>query len=133
MIRFNPGVLCAWVLLLAGCFDDGLNLADVKGIVTLDGQPVPGIAVTFSPIETGMSTSSSMTDEEGRFHLKYTRNKSGAFVGQHRVIFENVPSDNPQMKAVKIPKRFMRPGHGITAQVEPGPNFIELKLNSKEG
>ena len=42
----------------------------VEGLVTLDGQPVPGATITFVPVQPGAGASATgMTDSEGKYHL----------------------------------------------------------------
>lgn len=59
----------------------------VSGTVTHNGQPVPGIVVSFVPeaqTETGVSTGE--TDASGKYNLTVVRTgSSGAVVGIHKV------------------------------------------------
>lgn len=70
-----------------GCGKRGPKLVDVSGTVTLDGQPLGNVIVTFVPIEGGVS-SSSVTDEAGRFRLSCSLGR-GALVGRHRVYVQS--------------------------------------------
>lgn len=74
--------LCVLVAALAGCSDSGLKLAEVSGVVTVDGQPMDYVGVVFHPSIGPIATGN--TDAEGRFKLT-TANESGALVGQHTV------------------------------------------------
>jgi hypothetical protein len=67
------------LLLLAG---GGCNsrLVQVSGRVTYKGQPVPSTIITFLP-ENGSRPSKGLTDDDGRFTLRYTRDKAGATRG----------------------------------------------------
>ncbi len=67
-LRLLPCLLIA--ACLAGCGGDGLQLVQVNGTVTLDGQPLVGAAVIFHP--DGGRPSVGETDSEGRYSLKYT-------------------------------------------------------------
>ncbi len=69
---------------LLGCGDSGPRVVPVAGTVTLDGEPVDGAGVLFSPRTQGPSASAT-TDQEGRFRLK-TGDLDGAVVGQYGVI-----------------------------------------------
>ncbi len=72
----------------------GARTVPVQGTVTLDGVPMAGVAVSFTPIGAEGAVgpgSSGVTDEHGRFSLKTVddRRRTGAVVGKHRVtLFE---------------------------------------------
>lgn len=70
-------------LLLAGCGDAGPEVAPVYGVVTLDGAPLAGADVTFTP-ESGRP-SYAVTDDEGEYHLAYKPGVDGAVLGRHSV------------------------------------------------
>lgn len=65
-----------------GCSDSGLKLAEVSGVVTVDGKPMEYVGVVFHPEFGPIATGN--TDAEGRFEL-VTANRSGALVGNHVV------------------------------------------------
>jgi len=69
-----------------GCFSQGdrPSLTQVRGTVTLNGQPLAGVVVSFQPVAKGRS-SSGVTDKEGRYQLTYLRDIEGARLGQHKV------------------------------------------------
>ena len=78
-------VVC--ILTAAGCSSNPAiypEVADVVGVVTLDGQPLEGATVTFAP-EAGRA-SSGVTDSAGRYSLHYTGSIRGAMLGSHRVM-----------------------------------------------
>jgi len=75
------------------------DLVEVSGIVTLDGQPLPGATVYFIPklqFAPAAGTdqprlieeSAGLTDEQGHFRLRGIHKESGwgAMVGDHRVL-----------------------------------------------
>ncbi len=72
---------------MGGC-GGGPTLAPVSGVVTLDGKPYPNAVVNFQPVATnGIDApglgSMAITDENGKFTLKYDNVKPGAVVGKH--------------------------------------------------
>ena len=69
-----------------GCADEktGPGLGSVKGLVTLEGKPLPNVTVTFTPVEKG-STSSGTTDQNGKYSLRYSASLFGAVPGEHKV------------------------------------------------
>lgn len=96
-LQFNRlSFLCLTALLcistLVGCKDGGSN-APVVGMVTLDGEPLAGLRVTFFPEPaTGNVApgpySTAVTDGEGKFTLVDRYGKNGAMVWKHKVEFE---------------------------------------------
>ncbi len=135
---------------LTGCGKRGPKLADVSGIVTLDGQPLGNVIVTFVPIEGGVS-SSGVTDEAGHFTLSCSLGR-GALVGQHRVYVqsqaagpgdiiipdEDAPDYRPDPYASlrappfveKIPSRY-NTNTELVQEVRPGVNNVNLDLTSR--
>lgn len=75
----------------AGCRKNNpFDLAPVSGIVTVDGQPTPGIVVVFTPVATDKTAivgpfSSAITDADGKFTLKSKQGDFGAVIGSHSV------------------------------------------------
>lgn len=56
----------------------------VTGVVTLDGHPLIGANVLFSPLETG-SAAIGTTDQQGRYELKFSEREPGIAPGHYRV------------------------------------------------
>lgn len=73
----------AALLLLSGCGPNRPKTIDVHGVVTLDGNPVEGAAVLFSPAEGRPATGT--TDAQGKFELQTFEPGDGAVEGNHRV------------------------------------------------
>ncbi len=125
------------VLLLIGCSGSGIPpVGEVHGQITLNGEPVPNCHVMFEPIAGGRS-SSAMTDDSGRYVLKYKGDADGALLGKHRVrlITSRDPSrdDNgritdPGVKE-KLPKEY---NSETTQQVEvvDGDNPIDFVIQT---
>ena len=49
----------------------------------MDGSPLAGVVVSFSP--TNGRTSTGITDASGKYELTYTHDTKGAQVGEHSV------------------------------------------------
>jgi hypothetical protein len=82
------------VLIAAGCSSNSVvypEVADVVGVVTLDGQPLEAATITFVP-EAGRS-SSGVTDSSGKYSLHYTGTIRGAMLGTHRVMIKKMVPD----------------------------------------
>jgi len=77
------GVFFGTLPLISGC-GGGDQIAEVTGVVTLDGKPLELVAVEFWP-EIGMR-SFGKTDNEGKFTLQLDdRSRPGAYPGTHKV------------------------------------------------
>jgi hypothetical protein len=87
------------VLTITGCESKPYTLAPVAGIVTLDGEPVPGAVVNFQP-QAGESRSpgpgsTGRCDAEGHFELKTIRDELGAVKGVHTVRIYSYSPESP--------------------------------------
>ena len=135
-------VSCSILLTSIGCGNDGPELAEVTGVVTVDGQPVAGAVLTFVPTAGG-SPSYGGTDNTGNYRLMFTDSKYGAMLGEHEVeIATNKPSaaEIAEMKAagqsvnenfVAIPKQYRKKG-ALTAKVERKRNKVDFTLKTNE-
>ena len=138
-------VAVLFVLVSTGCgpSSDMPELGTVTGVVTLDGQPLPGVTVKFVPAEG--RTSSGLTDAGGKYELIYTRDVKGAPVGEHKVYISGAGAEgggNPNeegggegVPAVKpytgtIPAKYNEEST-LTATVESGSNTCNFDLESK--
>ena len=114
-------VLGLLVSLLAGC--DKNPLAEVRGMVYYEGQPLPQGRIGFYPDE-GRPAYGEIV--EGKFQLTTIEAGDGALVGEHRVsIHSDAPTEDPFADAESlIPLRYRDPDtSGLTAEVVPGPNL----------
>jgi hypothetical protein len=120
---------------LSGCGDAPEGLATVTGKVTLDGQPLEGALVEFTPQEKG-SPSVGRTDAEGNYELQFNRDHMGAAVGQHQVRVSTFnsgdPEGDPPVQPVpeKVPAKY-NVKTDLTKTVEDGSNTIDLELDSQ--
>jgi hypothetical protein len=78
------------MILLSGCGGDG-NVAEVSGLVTLNGKPTADIAVTFQPLPSDGKnvvgpSAMGVTGADGRYTLKlFGTETRGATVGKNQV------------------------------------------------
>lgn len=89
--------LTCFSLTLIGC-GDGISVAPVSGVVLMDGEPLEGVIVTFSPKATEATAivgpfSTAITDAEGKYTLKTKQKRLGAVVGPHSVSVQYVDYD----------------------------------------
>lgn len=101
-------------------------LARCEGVVTLDGQPIPGWYVVFHPDAdqaTRGPASTGLTDAKGSFRMLATGRRDGAVVGQHRVFVvppgADLPPGEVPPKTANVPARFQKPEtSALVAKVE---------------
>ncbi len=132
------GIFCLTVL-VAGCSGGAgdLKLGLVTGTITLDGEPVEGAVIEFTPVGEGRP-SAGESDTSGTYTLYFKGSTAGALVGEHEVSmttfqesmdyggaegFTDIPG-----RAEKIPKKYVQ--EKIRVTVEPGSNTINLDLKS---
>jgi hypothetical protein len=134
-----------WLLLFAGCGPSRPATVAVRGIVTLDGTPVAGGAVMFSP-QSGGRPAEGVTDAEGNFTLKTFDPGDGALVGMHNVtvtlkettgisadpdgLSGEVAPGGIQEKYI-VPQRYSVPEtSGLIVEVKRGMEPVKLALTS---
>lgn len=120
-----------------GCGSSGdplPELADVSGIITLDGAPLANAKVIFepqnAPDKTISKASSATTQSDGSYDLEYNSDASGASVGQHKVIVMKL-SDNPEEAGKQLVPAKYNDKTELTAEVDAGDNIINFDLKSK--
>jgi len=118
-------------IVAAGCFPGsagGPELAPVTGVVTIDGKPTPNVQVLFEPLEDG-GASRGLTDDDGKFRVYFSLERSGAIPGAHRVQFEiKEEGVDPRL----IPAKYAFGAKGIEVEVSAeGPNDFQFDLTGK--
>lgn len=123
------------VLVTSGCGGGGNlpELGRVSGVVTLDGAPLAGAAVTFSP--AAGRPSQGITGDDGRYVLEYTPGNLGAMVGEHvvRISTERYverPDGSVEEMKERVPAKY-HASSTLTASVKPGVNDLPFALESK--
>ena len=115
------------LLVLSGCGGDRPKLGTVNGKVTLDGKPLAGAGVVFTPIDGGRQ-SMALTNREGNYALTYLRDIPGAKIGLHRV--QITAADGESGKHNRIPLRYNEQST-LREGVQAGANQINFTLTSK--
>lgn len=119
----------ASVLSLCGCGGgDSPKLGKVKGVVTLDGQPLAGAQVEFLPASGRPSIAE--TGEDGSYQLSYTADDNGAVVGQHTVKIHTAVDGRDDPSSERLPPRYHSASE-LTADVKAGSNEFPFELTSK--
>jgi hypothetical protein len=142
-VRLSAGLLALSFLTGGGC-SSGPKLTEVEGTVTLNGKPLNNAQVQFLPDpEQGTSgpRSTGTTDEQGRFKLVSDDQRSGAVVGNHRVLVVDLKQwegirpgredANKPLKPSRLPARY---ANGSTtplkAEVKEGGPPIKVELQN---
>jgi hypothetical protein len=91
--------LAALLLPLAtgGC--GGQRLVSVSGRLTYQGRPVPSTLVTFQPADGGRP-SKGVTDDDGRFTLRYSRTQDGVSRGSCTAFLTYVVSNEEELHQI---------------------------------
>ena len=150
------GALIALALttgLVMGCGAGGPAVEPATGVVTMDGSPVAGATVIFTPAAGGVSAT-GITGSDGRFSLaSVVSGKSwpGAGVGSYTVTVSKVevdaaasidPNDPKYDPLASVnpgagPKYVVPRGYGaaatsgLTATIAKGKNDVKFELDSK--
>jgi hypothetical protein len=81
----GPVVALGLLVVAGGCSRNGLVYA--TGRLTYKGQPVPSTLVYFMP-EDGSRRSTGLTDDNGNFHMRFSRTEDGVKLGKHAVFLK---------------------------------------------
>ena len=151
-------LIVALALSVLGCEQPGVSVEYVRGVVTLDGTPLEGATVFFSPKGGEGIGASGMTQGDGSFALNTQGAKpgAGAAVGDYAVSisktempeFPDISEDDPrygtpehdrlQQQAsrakpkVIVPQKYNAPETTpFSAQVVLGNNDFTFEVSSK--
>ena len=133
-----PAVMVvAVVASVSGCRNDDVELVEVTGNVTLDGEPLPEATVRFLPIVTGdepARPSSAVTNDEGEFALGYSTTKQGARLGNYRVYISTFRNPEPGLpgKPETVPLCYNKETT-LTEEVTPEQHEFTFNLESDAG
>lgn len=118
-----------------------LDLVDISGTVTLDGEPLEGALVTFE--EPDQTFSYGRTDASGRYRLMLNSEKSGITPGEKRVRISTTASagegegdeedpDAPEAAAAegeRVPARYNRDSE-LRVTVTESDSHVDFDLTS---
>lgn len=123
-------VIC--VTLLGGCGGDP-NIGDVSGKITLNGAPLEGAFVTFSPTRTeGVgSTTYGKTDSDGAYRMVVSETKDGAYIGENlvRVKTGDFKADGSGVIEEVVPAIYNSESK-LLVEVKSGNNTFDFELES---
>ena len=130
------GFLTLNLVVLQGCSPRGPALGRVEGTVTLDGVPLGGARIIFTPVDGGRS-SMAVTDGSGHYELEFAGGIKGAVVGKHKVsisTFEAGEKDDSGKLVGHVPERVPVKYNRETTleqEVKRGSQVIDFKLESR--
>jgi len=114
-LRIHCAGAVAMVVGLVGCGQQGPKVNYVEGVVTLDGSPLEGATVGFSPVDPKGLAAVGMTDANGVFKLSTVqggKHEAGAVAGEYYVTFDKsaVPVKSPE----ELERQRTDPNYGKT-------------------
>lgn len=124
------GVVMTGILSLYGCGsrNDLPELGEVKGRITLDGQPLPHAQIQFLPVSGRPSSAESA--EDGSYRLQYTADDYGAVLGAHTVQIRTAVDGRDALSTERLPARYHAKSE-LKAEVKPQGNRVDFDLLSK--
>jgi hypothetical protein len=125
-------VLSGVVACGAGCGKDGPPLGAVKGLVTLDGQPLEGAVVEFRSVAAEQLSFEGQTDKAGRYQLHASASRKGAEPGDYTVHISlpRTGTDPARKPQPKLPAKYNEQTE-LKATVKPRSNTLDFKLESR--
>lgn len=166
-MRLHPHSFQLLSFLTLGCLvvsalgcgqSSGPNVQYVHGVITLDGAPIEGATVSFSPEDANGIGASGMTQSDGSFTLNAQAAKPGAgtVAGKYAVTvskvempeFPNIDTDDPRYGTAEqekleqeanqakpkviVPEKYNTPESSpLHAEVVSGTNEFKFELISK--
>ena len=134
---FRPGVLLTVISVLGvmGCGGNAPPTGHVSGVIKLNGQPLEGATIEFTPAAGRSSV--AMTDSEGKYVLKYTNTVDGALIGEHTVRISTGVAGSASNEgggasagmAERIPPAYNSQSE-VKADVKSGSNTFDYDIDS---
>jgi hypothetical protein len=135
MVRVRLGVGLLLLAALTGCGDPNQpKLVPVKGVVTLDGQPLSGAVVTFMPgATTPAGGGSGRTGKDGSYKLTFLRGGTGVPSGEYKVVIsklvlpdgKEVPANTTKSPLELQATETLPPRYSMPDQSTLGVNVLE--------
>lgn len=132
-------VLLGCSLLLVGCGRSGHNRTEVTGLVTLDGQPLPGgLTIKFTPQESEMPVASGWTNPDSTYVVYAEPGKIGLNPGTYAISVEVPYADEPgpysgppELANIQIPPTFQTGKSKVTFTVPGDGSAFDIEMKSK--
>jgi hypothetical protein len=131
-MRHCVTALLVIVVSTAGCGANG-ELADVRGKVTLDGQPLADAFVVYAPTQSG-TTSYGRTDSDGNYRMMFSDSEPGAWIGENlvRINTGDVGTDGGAGPKERVPAVYNR-NTTLKVDVKADANTFDFDLKSDAG
>ncbi len=128
----RPGKL--WLLsaaLLVGCGKSDLPLAQVEGTILLDGQPLANATVEFQPADGKAKGRPSIgeTGPDGKYKLRFSKEKWGAAVGRHKVMISTFSPEGDGKFRERVPAVY-NSSTTLVREVEKNKNWLDFDLQT---
>ncbi len=145
-------IVACCLVVLSGCGSKKLKTEQVSGIVIMDGKPVAGATVTFSPVDrTKSHPATGTTDETGKYVLQTMLGDvdAGTTPGEYKVMItktedietgrsskitvgDKVEEVKEKRSENKLPAKFASASSTpLKATVTSGSNKIDFDLTPK--
>lgn len=106
------------------------DVVSIKGKLTCDGQPVPGMIIMFQPTEG--RTSEAITADDGSFEMGYSFDQMGVEVDSHKVVISwSPPTDDGKSRPSEIQKKVVadfKANGPLELKIEQAQSDLEIKL-----
>ncbi len=116
--------LLAALLFATGC---GQKLVPVTGKVTVNGQPVGNLQVSFEHTGDGQGVGLGFTKADGTYQVHYPGSKVGAPPGDYVVRITPSETDDPASAAPAIPAKYNTASE-LSATVDSGKTNFDFDL-----
>lgn len=124
-LRLTP-VLFGAALAFVGCSRSEVDLGQVHGAVTMNGEPLANATILFEPVGGGR-TAIGMTDDQGAYSLEYSATASGALVGPVKIQISTLNPDDPRNFPETVPARYNAQTE-LTAEIKKGRQELNFDL-----
>jgi len=128
MLKHSTLLILPLLFLFTGC-PGGERMGYVTGKVTLNGEPLAGIFVRFSPQNAGTSYSSSGFQADGTYEMRFSITKKGVQTGPAVVTFVFPPEGDPP-EHVKKHRKFLE-NYSEEIIVKPGSQKLNFDLKTE--
>ena len=105
--------------------------AAVSGLVVLDGEPVEGATVLFTPTEPGGKAAKGVTDASGRYVLKPAETGGDVRQGAYKVSIKKTVTDDGDEAKHLLPQQYADPRtSALMVEISGGASEFSFDLRS---
>ncbi len=130
--RYIASVSLLGAAMMIGCGKSEVPLAHVEGTILLDGQPLANAIVEFQPEGPVGKVRPSIgeTGPDGKYKLRFSRDRWGAVVGNHKVLITTFsPSGDGKFKE-RVPATY-NSATTLRRTVERQSNWLDFDLQTQ--